>query len=125
MLLPKRLLSVLALLTGVVLSLTAQQVPSSPSSNAPATTVTGQVRTTGGVAIPGATLRLVETASGRAWMSWTDENGRFTLPGLPAGHYRIEASQLGFDEAVIETDAAAIPPPPPPAASGGRGPLPF
>ncbi len=114
--LPKQVLSALAMLAlciGIVLSLAAQQVPTSAPSNTPTATMTGQVRTAGGVAIPGATLRLVETGSGRAWMSWTDENGRFALPGLPAGHYRVEVSQLGFDVAVSESDVAAAPPPPP------------
>jgi len=62
------------------------------------------VRTSSGVAIPGANLRLVETTTGRAWISWTDENGRFDLPGLPRGHYRIEVSQLGFENATQEFD---------------------
>jgi hypothetical protein len=108
-----RPLATLALLAGIVLSLAAQQAPPSATPAGPTATMSGQVRTTGGVGIPGATLRLTETASGRSWMSWTDENGRFTLPGLPAGHYRVEVSQLGFDAAVKESDVAATPPPPP------------
>ena len=59
--------------------------------------------------IPGASLRLVETGSGRAWVSWTDENGRFDLPGLPPGHYRIEAGQLGFDDTTQEFDLGQTP----------------
>jgi len=69
------------------------------------------VRTSSGVAVPGANLRLVETSSGRAWISWTDENGHFDLPGLPAGHYRIEVSQLGFDSAKQEFDLGSAPGP--------------
>jgi hypothetical protein len=65
---------------------------------------TGAVRTPNGVPIPGANLRLVETSSGRAWISWTDENGHFDLPGLPAGHYRMEVSQLGFESGTQEFD---------------------
>ena len=57
--------------------------------------------------MPGATLRLVETASGHAWVSWTDENGHFDLPGLPPGHYRAEVTQLGFDTSTQEFDLAA------------------
>ncbi len=112
---PKNLLAFLAslvLVAGVVFSLSAQQTPSSSSNGSATANVTGNVRTPGGVPVPGATLRLVETDSGRALMSWTDENGRFSLP-LPAGHYRIEASQLGFDTATSESDVAVNPPPPP------------
>jgi len=71
---------------------------------APSARASGVVRTSGGVPIPGANLRLLETSSGRAWVSWTDENGHFDLPGLPLGHYRIEVSQLGFDSATQEFD---------------------
>lgn len=74
------------------------------SQAAPSGKASGIVRTVGGVPVPGANLRVVETTTGRAWISWTDENGRFDLPGLPLGHYRIEISQLGFENATQEFD---------------------
>lgn len=40
-------------------------------------------------------------------MSWTDENGRFDLPGLPAGKYRVEVEQLGFERAAVEATLAS------------------
>ncbi len=66
--------------------------------------LTGVVRTSDGSAVPGATMRAIETSSGKAWVSWTDENGKFTFPALPAGHYRLEISQLGFAPATRELD---------------------
>jgi trimeric autotransporter adhesin len=66
--------------------------------------LTGVARTTDGAALPGATLRAIQTSSGKAWVSWTDENGKFTFPALPAGHYRIEISQLGFAPATRDID---------------------
>ncbi len=36
-------------------------------------------------------------------MTWTDEAGKFEFPNLPAGHYRVEASQLGFVKSSTET----------------------
>ncbi len=77
-----------------------------PPTTAPTTTIGGVIRTSDNVAIPGATLRLVETSSGRAWVSWTDENGHFTLPGMAPGHYRVEVAQLGFDPITKEFDVA-------------------
>jgi len=67
----------------------------------------GLVRTAQGLTVPGATVRLVELASGRAWVSWTDENGKFEFPGLPAGRYRIEAQQLGFGPTSKEVELTA------------------
>jgi hypothetical protein len=94
-------------------SLKAQEQPAAPDSGeaTPSVTATGVVRTSSGVPVPGANLRLVETTSGHAWVSWTDENGHFDLPGLPPGHYRIEVSQLGFDNATQEFDLANAPAP--------------
>ncbi len=90
------------------LLLSAQDESQVPQT-APSGRATGDVRTPGGVPIPGANLRLIETSTGRAWISWTDENGHFDLPGLPLGHYRIEVSQLGFDNATQEFDLGETP----------------
>jgi hypothetical protein len=82
----------------------------SPAAEAgPPRRATGNVRTLSGVPIPGASLRLVEATSGRVWVSWTDENGHFDLPGLPTGHYRIEVNQLGFDSSTQEFDLGNSP----------------
>src|SRR5579871_2205585 len=57
---------------------------------------TGAVRTSDNVAIPGAMVRMTNTATNQAWVTWTDAAGKFEFPALPLGHYRAEASQLGF-----------------------------
>ena len=62
------------------------------------------MRTTGGTPVPGAAIRLLEIVTGHAWLTWTDENGKFVFPALPAGHYRVEVSQLGFETLTKETD---------------------
>jgi trimeric autotransporter adhesin len=90
-------LTILLLLLSSGTRLTAQESTQTSS-------LSGIVRTADGVAIPGATLRVTQTSSGRAWVTWTDENGRFTLPGLALGHYRAEAAELGFDPATKEFD---------------------
>lgn len=93
--------------------LSAQEQPPTPqpaqsetpqAEAPPSARATGIVRTPSGVPVPGANLRLVETTTRRAWVSWSDESGHFDLPGLPAGRYRIEVSQLGFDNATQEFD---------------------
>lgn len=68
---------------------------------------TGVVRTAEKIPVPGATVRLLHVPSGLGWVSWTDENGKFELPGLPAGRYRIEVQQLGFEAASVEAEFKA------------------
>ena len=79
-----------------------------PDANTPADSqLAGTVRAPDGTPVPGATLRVTETSNGKAWITWTDENGTFEFPALPAGHFRIEISQLGFVPATNEIDLTA------------------
>src|SRR6202142_1631596 len=66
-----------------------------PNSQIVANT-TGIIQSEEGAAIPGAAVRLTNTDTNQAWVTWTDEAGKFQFPGLPAGNYRVEASQIGF-----------------------------
>ncbi|MBI1738878.1 MAG: TonB-dependent receptor, partial [Acidobacteria bacterium] len=66
--------------------------------------VAGVVRTAEKTPVPGATVRLIQLASGQGWVSWTDENGKYEFPGLPAGRYRIEVQQMGFEAASVEAE---------------------
>jgi hypothetical protein len=100
--LARRFAVLFALIAVFGLSLAAQETP---DANAPSDLrLTGVVRTAGGIPVPDATLRAIQTSSGKAWVSWTDENGKFEFPALPPGHYRVEISQLGFAPATRETD---------------------
>jgi hypothetical protein len=65
--------------------------------------VHGLVRTAKGLPVPGATVRVVHLQSGQAWMSATDENGKFSIHGLPPGRYRIEARHLGVGTSTQES----------------------
>ncbi|MGH9713883.1 MAG: carboxypeptidase regulatory-like domain-containing protein [Candidatus Acidiferrales bacterium] len=73
--------------------------------------VGGTVHTAEGTAVPGATIRLTNTETGKSWVSWTDESGKFEIPGLPAGHYRVEVSELGFATSSLELELAGPPAP--------------
>ena len=68
---------------------------------------TGVVRTAESSPVPGAAVRFTETTTTKSWASWTDQAGKFNFPALPAGHYRVEASQLGFVAASLEVDIPA------------------
>ena len=85
----------------------------SPQSEAPAPApsvqASGLVHTAAGTPVPGATVRLVEISTGRSWLTWSDENGKFVLPPLAPGRYRIEASQLGLSAFTKEIDLTPNP----------------
>jgi trimeric autotransporter adhesin len=100
------------LLAGLLVLLAAIGVPlaaqDNPDSNAPADSqLAGAVRSPDGTAVPGATLRVIQTSTGKAWVTWTDDNGKFEFPALPSGHYRVETSQIGFAPATKEIDLAS------------------
>lgn len=63
---------------------------------------TGQVSDPSGSAVAGATVKLIETARGVSHETVTDSSGRYTLPNLPVGSYRLEASAPGF-KAFVQT----------------------
>jgi hypothetical protein len=92
-------------------------VQPSAQNSAPADTATavasGIVHTSDGSAVPGATLRLVNTDTRKVFVSWTDEAGKFEFPALPAGHYTVDASQLGFVSASLNIELGGGPAPPP------------
>jgi len=58
--------------------------------------VTGEVTDPTGAAVAGATVTMTETERGVSHQTKSDSNGRYTLPNLPVGPYRLEASLAGF-----------------------------
>src|ERR1700735_4441806 len=83
-------------------------------ANLPAAPVTGVIRTSEGTPVPGATVRRVATETNKVWLSWTDESGKFEFPQITAGHYRVEATQLGFVQASLLVEIPIVPPGPVP-----------
>jgi hypothetical protein len=97
-----RLAGLLVLFAAFGVPLAAQDTP---DANAPADAqLAGTMRAPDGTGVPGTTLRVVQTSTGKAWVSWTDDDGKFEFPALPEGHYRVEISQLGFAPATKEVD---------------------
>src|SRR5271169_3980962 len=84
-----RIVALLALVCAPILAQQAQEPPSH-------VTLQGVVRTADGTPIPGASVHIIELTSRKQWVTWTDEQGKFRLPELPAGKFSVEASQIGF-----------------------------
>jgi len=64
--------------------------------------VSGHVRGPGGVAVPGASVELVNPQTGERRMTWSDEAGDYVLAGVAPGTYKLQVSLVGFRNDVRE-----------------------
>lgn len=60
--------------------------------------IAGQVRDEQGAAVAGANV-VVSDATGFAWTAVSDNNGRYSVNGVPGGHYLPMAARYGFLDA--------------------------
>ncbi|MBI3941040.1 MAG: TonB-dependent receptor [Acidobacteria bacterium] len=63
-------------------------------------TVSGVVHDATGAVLPGVSISVDNTETGRTQTSISDDQGRYRVAGLPAGQYQITASLPGFRRAV-------------------------
>ena len=59
-------------------------------------TITATVRDSSGLAVAGANVRLVQTATGVERTGFSNETGTFTFPSVVAGEYNVFLSAAGF-----------------------------
>ena len=69
--------------------------------------IAGVVRDTSGGAVPGATVHVVNEDSKAASDAVSDGQGAYSVTGLAAGRYRVEASLDGFETNVRQVTVAA------------------
>src|SRR5436309_5971274 len=62
--------------------------------------VSGLVTDQSGSAVVGATVRMIDTDKGTVRRLVTDSEGRYVLPNLPSGPYRLEVQAKGFRDYV-------------------------
>lgn len=67
-----------------------------------AASVTGRVLDPSGAAVPHASISALQMATNQTYTAQTDDQGRFRLPYLPVGQYRISALANGFQEATSQ-----------------------
>jgi iron complex outermembrane receptor protein len=74
--------------------------------------IAGVVKDSAGGVVPGASVKVVDEATGTAEEAFTNGDGSYRVGPLRAGRYRIEASLSGFDTAVqrvvLEAAAATV-----------------
>ena len=76
--------------------------PSASAAQAPGGAITGVVRDPSGAAIPGATVKAVNEASGAAMECVSGDGGVYRFDALAPGRYRVEAALDGFETAVAQ-----------------------
>src|ERR1035441_3453405 len=63
--------------------------------------IVGTVRDNSGAVVTGANVKVTNTKTGRVLEVKTSDAGEYSVPGLPAGPYRVEASHAGFELGVV------------------------
>src|SRR5579864_3416964 len=58
--------------------------------------INGTITDASGLAVPGAEVRVTQTATGQVRSVITGGNGSYVLPNLPVGSYQMEISKEGF-----------------------------
>lgn len=70
--------------------------------------ITGIVRDERGAVIPGATVRVINLGTSAGETVLTDRDGRYEVPVLPTGRYRIEVSASGFKPTAVSDVSLAV-----------------
>src|SRR3954464_10975362 len=87
-------------LLAVLLALALCSLPSfAQSANG---TIQGAVTDNSGAAVPNATVKVRNTATGIERVTQTDGDGNYSVPALPAGPYNIEIQAAGMQKQVIQ-----------------------
>ncbi|MBI3940679.1 MAG: TonB-dependent receptor [Acidobacteria bacterium] len=71
-------------------------------------TLSGTVHDASGAVLPGVSITAESPETGRTQESVSDDQGRYRVAGLPAGHYRVTASLPGFRKAVHDGIQLAV-----------------
>src|SRR5690348_7801316 len=74
--------------------------------------ITGIVKDSAGGVVPGASVKVVDEATGTAEEAFTNGDGAYRVGPLHTGRYRVEASLSGFETAVqrvlLDSSAATV-----------------
>jgi len=63
--------------------------------------IVGIVRDKSGAVVSGADVKVTDTKTGRVYELKTGSSGEYSVPGLPAGPYKVEVSHAGFEVGVV------------------------
>lgn len=87
---------------GVLLGYLLMAAPAALAQQVNVAQASGQITDNTGAVVPGATVQMTETQRGVVHTAQTDSQGRYVLPGLPVGAYRLEVQKESFKTYVQE-----------------------
>ncbi|MCX6636336.1 MAG: carboxypeptidase-like regulatory domain-containing protein, partial [Acidobacteria bacterium] len=64
--------------------------------------INGTVTDPGGAIVPGATIKILNSATGAAFSLTAGGDGYYNLAAVPTGTYRVEVSAAGFRTVVVQ-----------------------
>ncbi len=95
----RRTFRLVGVLAGLALALCL--MPSPVSAQAVSGTILGTVRDSSGATVPGATVTLVQTATGYSRTVVSTALGEYTAPSLPTGTYSVSGELTGFKKVTL------------------------
>lgn len=97
-------LAVLQLICAAFLAVVTASLPMYSQESLINASVTGRVLDPSGAVVPHVTVTALQPSTNQTYTTQTDTQGRFRLPYLPIGHYRINSQAQGFAESTRELD---------------------
>ena len=70
--------------------------------------IEGQVNDQYGAIVPGVEITVVSREIGLRRVAVTDDDGRYQIPALPVGSYRIEVRAPGFQTQIVESSTLEV-----------------
>ena len=70
--------------------------------------IEGQVNDQHGAIVPGVEITVVSREIGLRRVAVTDDDGRYQIPALPVGSYRIEVRARGFQTQIVESSTLEV-----------------
>ncbi len=95
-----------ALAVAIFLSLSA--TPAMGQGAATTGVITGQITDAQNAAIAGAAIRLVDTTTGSARDTESNDVGRYTIPSVPPGVYDMTVTKTGFEAAKLSAQKVDV-----------------
>ena len=104
----KRVILALCCLGCLLFSMLLLNSPSALGQASDAGTVSGTVTDSSGAAVPGATVYLVDAATGSTRPTTTNDTGGYVLPYVKPGTYNVKISKQGFKTTVVANQVVGV-----------------